>query len=910
MLSFRPDMIIISSSQSTPSSTNTSTPSNGFLKWTSELKETIDAIETCGDFAIKRQYCQFANPGLQIGDTLITLPLDPAQVSLIRDASRQAPFGRGDATLVDTSVRNTWELDASKFRIANPAWSPFVSSVLQDVSQSLGMSGVRTELYKLLLYEKDSFFKRHKDSEKAPGMIATLSICLPSRYKGGEVHLSHAGKNHVFDTSQSIFDISALAWYADVTHEIKPVAEGHRLALIYNIIEAGGDGATSANSLTRQDQKLQSAIARLKLQAPVPKRVLYFLDHKYSQSSLRIDHLKGRDRAIGQTLQEACMSNGCYLFLCNVTKRISDSRSYYYDSHEGPELTIDTIATCSGQIFASEIDLDKKDILGPNPYTQRDADSESEGEDTGNEGVLMEYRYHDSAVAIVPKNQLDQFFDSDVEMKVLFDVIMDDVKAHPEDLALRNMSLVSLSKAVEIAPDLSPLVLPVAWRMKEDSLFRTAVRVAFTNGIPQNEVIRSLVMIVKSDTSSGPVDWHKSFDEFVSCHRSLTVLSKSLDFVKDLLGPGELQTSFQQWQSTMQLLSFEGKKSLGVDDHDSIIELAALRWENVNWIRNTFLPKIRDCSDKQLLSKIICFLLKKDREGMLDKARDIASILLESGIQKLHLARIEFNSRLRGHDDWSECNRFLELVDNCLLSGLTQPVNELLQLSCPSVKTARINGDSHAHNIHTSTLADEILRTMCKDFEKNKMPPSEPARDFVIAVLRKFVLRDLPKCPKRLEGHAHRPRGCNRCKHCEELNEFLTSSSEKEREFHKGPRISEHLQQQLPRDLFRCLKRDLPRPNIKNSKPECFLKVTKLNQEYRKVMDEYKKDLRKVIQKVQSLRTEYMKQLLGDGPYSELVMLEKLPHAAEVEPINNKSKVGSKRPAGEHGLPDAKRLAS
>ncbi|KAI0448745.1 hypothetical protein F5B21DRAFT_496537, partial [Xylaria acuta] len=304
------------------------------------------------------------------------------------------------------------------------------------------MSGVKTELYKLLLYEKGSFFKRHKDSEKAPGMIATLSICLPSRYKGGEVHLSHAGNNRVFDTSQSIFDVSVLAWYADVTHEVKPVVEGHRLVLIYNIIRTS-DGAQPADFFANQNQKMQGAIAGLNLHSPTPKRLLYFLDHKYSQASLRIDHLKGRDRAVGQTLQGACTRNGWYLFLCNATKSRSDA-DYHYggyegygyysdDEDEGPSLAIDAVTTCGGQIFASNVELDERDVLGHDPWSERDADSESEGEETGNEGAPVEYRYHDSAAIIIPKDQLDQFFNFDIEMKVLFDVVMDNLKARPKD---------------------------------------------------------------------------------------------------------------------------------------------------------------------------------------------------------------------------------------------------------------------------------------------------------------------------------------------------------------------------------------------------------------------------------------------------------------------------------------------
>ena len=44
-------------------------------------------------------------------------------------------------------------------------------------------AGVDARLYKLLLYEPGSHFKPHRDSEKAAGMFATLTIMLPSSYQ-------------------------------------------------------------------------------------------------------------------------------------------------------------------------------------------------------------------------------------------------------------------------------------------------------------------------------------------------------------------------------------------------------------------------------------------------------------------------------------------------------------------------------------------------------------------------------------------------------------------------------------------------------------------------------------------------------------------------------------------------------
>jgi hypothetical protein len=312
------------------------------------------------------------------------------------------------------------------------------------------------------------------------------------------------------------------------------------------------------------------------------------------------------------------------------------------------------------------------------------------------------------------------------------------------------------------------------------------------------------------------------------------------------------------------------------------------------------------------LSKFICSLLQKGREGELGNAKDIASILLESGMQKLHLARIKFNSMAGDHEHWLECNRFCLLLDECLLSGLQQYVDELLRRGLGIVKAAPKNDGSsvltsHWSTVqHRSTLAEDMLSSICEDFEKNKMPPSEPARDFVIAVLKKFVLTNLPKCPRPSQGHAHQPRGCGKCKHCEELDRFLVSRTEREREFLKGPKISAHMQSYLPQGIFQCTTRDV----TQGKKTEYLLRLVKLGREYEVAMDAYKRELSHVLPKVRHFRTEYMKQLLGADAYGELVMLEHLPHSGDLE-LKREAKrkarpqAGMKRRAEEDTEPSA-----
>ena len=63
---------------------------------------------------------------------------------------------------------------------------------VKRAAEGLGVKGpVTAELYKLLVYDKGSFFVSHRDTEKAPGMFATLVVALPSQSKGGELVVRH-----------------------------------------------------------------------------------------------------------------------------------------------------------------------------------------------------------------------------------------------------------------------------------------------------------------------------------------------------------------------------------------------------------------------------------------------------------------------------------------------------------------------------------------------------------------------------------------------------------------------------------------------------------------------------------------------------------------------------------------------
>ena len=186
------------------------------------LLECIENLETGENFASFGKLTGFVDPELFVpGVGPVALPLIEEKARALIQQCHQAPFGKGEQTIVDTSVRKTWELNEDQFEIQNPRWEDYIAQTLKAALLGIGFDQeksvhVRADLYKMLLYEGGAMFKPHKEyislipilsfpdttssSEKAPGMFGTLVICLPSRHDGGAVNLRHAKQAKVFRT--------------------------------------------------------------------------------------------------------------------------------------------------------------------------------------------------------------------------------------------------------------------------------------------------------------------------------------------------------------------------------------------------------------------------------------------------------------------------------------------------------------------------------------------------------------------------------------------------------------------------------------------------------------------------------------------------------------------------------------
>jgi hypothetical protein len=240
-------------------------------------------------------------------------PVTSESAAALHAASAPARHGRREATLLDKRVRDTGEIDAGALSLEWAAGA--LPSLQAEVAQALGVPGLEARLHNLLVYGPGQFFKPHQDTEKHPGMIATLVLVWPSAHIGGELRVRQRD-TEVHFASQHL-QASAIRWfafYADCRHEVAPVSEGWRIVLTFDLVLP----AEPARPRTPVHPPLLDALrAHFHPEGGEPclQPWVLLLDHEYTERGLRWRLLKGEDRARVAALRAACEPLGLTVHL-------------------------------------------------------------------------------------------------------------------------------------------------------------------------------------------------------------------------------------------------------------------------------------------------------------------------------------------------------------------------------------------------------------------------------------------------------------------------------------------------------------------------------------------------------------------------------------------------------------------
>jgi len=392
-----------------------------------DLAAVLSTIRRPGDFFVSGT-TELLAPLLEVdGVGPIALPLLPMQAEQLVAVAEHAPYGRGEETLVDTAVRRTWQIGADRVRIRGRHWARTLEAILARAADGLGVGEpVAAELYKLLVYDQGSFFVSHRDTEKAPGMFATLVIVLPSISAGGDVVVRHKGREARLDLRcPEPSEVAFAAFYADCVHEVLPVTEGCRLTLVYNLLRSGRGPLPEPPSYEGEQSRVAALLrawgeGRKSPGDDIPEKLIYPLEHAYTPAELGFATLKGADAAVAAVLAAARQSDS-ELHLALLTVEESGIADYTgYDSRRGrwsePEVELEAGEVDDRCVSLSEwrrldgspsmlveLPVEDDELSPPDALEDMDPDEEHFHEATGNEGASFERTYRRAALVLWPR---------------------------------------------------------------------------------------------------------------------------------------------------------------------------------------------------------------------------------------------------------------------------------------------------------------------------------------------------------------------------------------------------------------------------------------------------------------------------------------------------------------------------
>ena len=247
-------------------------------------------------------------------------------------------------------------------------------------------------------------------------MFATVVIILPSAYTGGHVVVSHAATTKALDFSEkSLLSTAVLAWYTDVTHEVKPIENGYRFALSYNLIHVAPPNVPrpclpdTSSSEALLAQVLRKSRAKKYEKGSQCDIIAYLLDHEYSAVNLKegLDCLKGVDAHRITLLGPIAKQLGFVVGLASLSHKVSGcaddyGHGFFYQGRTPAMVeVIEKSASISGFVdlagasllSVKNINLSDKSLIPRNPFKGKKPDDAKYEGYLGNVGFLSVHFY-------------------------------------------------------------------------------------------------------------------------------------------------------------------------------------------------------------------------------------------------------------------------------------------------------------------------------------------------------------------------------------------------------------------------------------------------------------------------------------------------------------------------------------
>eukprot|EP01132_Coremiostelium_polycephalum_P008079 gene8079-9940_t len=251
------------------------------------------------------------NPDIKVDGECCGTMFDIDIEKLISKAS-PAPFGKGNQTVFDESVRKGLQIEGQRIRF--------------DISLPItNLSGITSrgyvlvpKLYKIHIYQEGGFFESHVDTPHGNNHVGTLILPLGvNTYTGGDLvvqPICASEKQQVFHLGNDKNEYSWVAFYNDCIHKVLPVKSGTRIVAQYDLFQFSFFSSMEQKEGFTVNRDVPDCVENLQttdLVEELKKRetsgnmnICLLLRHKY-KCNVEPDNLKGVDSLLWSELKKS-----------------------------------------------------------------------------------------------------------------------------------------------------------------------------------------------------------------------------------------------------------------------------------------------------------------------------------------------------------------------------------------------------------------------------------------------------------------------------------------------------------------------------------------------------------------------------------------------------------------------------
>ena len=397
------------------------------------------------------------------------------------------------------------------------------------------------------------------------------------------------------------------------------------------------------------------------------------LEHKYADSNLRFDNLKGKDRIKARKLQHACQEQGFSFFLANMEQTVTgwceeECHHWCSDDYDSSEEDVDhhsivdelkrsvklkTVALPGGPVCARDVDFEIDNILQYEPFAD---DPDEEDCDAGE----VTHHYRNSCILIMPEeNQGELFFKSTVcspaETKCLLDHLSKTLQEIKSETPNQN-SNPSLQPCQTRLEKFCKYIITRNHHSYDKSLYEDVVSVALLLDQPS-----LFLMMVRSTTDnmslsayrkiglalpfgvSEPLEWQKgaaiAARKATRVHEIWAALSEVADGIKasldDASTPGKVNLdSVSAWMYSTITCNLSDPLTLVDRDTQTLVKITLRQKNPEQSLLSTILPYVkRNVTNKGVTLTFLGTLFECYKKNQIRKEvvwnlyRDIMNVL-------------------------------------------------------------------------------------------------------------------------------------------------------------------------------------------------------------------------------------------------------------------------------------------